>query len=355
MRQMILRLLMALRNAPLAARRGFLRASAKDEPNTEKKSEQPPTARPITALLPATLSNEKAPWSRRTWGKDEPRPSQVHLTKHMRMILTKYAIVLCLALALVCVIAVPVLSSIKVRHIRVEGAMYYTEQDIISLTEISIGDELLKHDMQDIEARLTEKCPYLLSVRVRREGAGLSIVLTESTPRWALMLPDGRVALVDGERYIGEVCEQSQAPEGLCTLYMSLPMLPSEQNDEVLLPQIAQAGQYIKGTSPALTLLEELSSVLDAVALPSAPATLDLNDVYSVTLTLADGTQLLLHECSAPEQQLSRAATAIQGYVATHPDLALTHTLVVDVDDTFRVSVRSVPKNSQENGESEQE
>ncbi len=342
MRQMILRMLGAFRNAALAARRGSLVASDKN-----KTREEPPSAHPVAALVPtATLTSSEK--HRRAWAADELRPSMQRLSKRVRMRLTKYAIVACLCTALLCALAVPALSSVKVRHIRVEGAVHHTQDGIALLSGVKIGDELFLHHAEDIEARLKEQCPYLLDVRVRREGAGLSILLTESTPRWALVLSDGRVALVDADGYICEVCTKEQAPKDLCTLYMPLPMLPSEEDEEVLQPQTAVAGKYIEGSSSALTLLDRLSSALPAVALPAAPASLDLSDIYSVALTLDDGTQILLHECSDPARQLSRAALAIDSYMATHPDASATQVLIVDVDEAFRVSIRSVPKPAQE-------
>ena len=343
MRQTILRMLRAGRNVTLAARRGFLRSSGKKKMSDEQTASTP-SAHPITALIPTAAASSKDK-QRRTWGKDELRPTVSRLSKRMRMKLTKYAIVACFCLALLCAIAVPVLSSIKVRHISVEGARHYEKERIAVLTEVDIGDELLKCNLKEIEARLKEQCPYLLSVRVHRGGAGLHIALTESTPRWALALSDGRVAVVDIDGYVCEVSAQEKIFEGLCTLHMPLPMIPSEEDGKTILqPQIATAGQYIVGTSAARTLLDQISSALDAVTLPSPPAVLDLNDVYSVTLTLEDGTQLLLHTCADAERQLSRAVTAIESYVSTHSDLTATQDLIVDVDESFRVSIRSVPK-----------
>lgn len=342
MRQTILRMLHARCNVTLAARRGFLRLSGKKK-TSEEQTVNMSSAHPITALLPTPTASSKGK-QRRTWAKDELRPSESRLSRRVRMKLTKYAIVVCLCAALLCALAVPVLSSVKVRHIRVEGAQHYDGEHIAALTEVNIGDELLKCNLKAIEARLMDKCSYLLSVRVQRDGAGLRVALTESTPRWALTLPDGHVALVAADGYVCEVSAQEQLPEGLCMLHMPLPMIPSE-DEEKLQSQNVKAGQYIIGKSAELTLLDQLSLALDAVTLPSAPALLDLNDIYSVTLTLADGTLLLLHTCADAERQLSRAVIAIESYVSTHPGVTAMQDLIVDVDESFRVSIRAVPKN----------
>ena len=344
MRQMILRVLDALRKATLAARRGFLRAAEKVG-EEDGAQQAPPSARPITALVP-TVTSANGGKERRAWSQDELRPSQVRLSRRIRLKLAKHAIIACLALSLLCVIAVPVLSSVKIKHIRVEGAVHYSVSDIVLATGVSVGDELFKHDLKEIEARLLNGNPYLLSVRVRRSGAGLSILLTESTPRWALALSDGRVALMDGNGYICDVREQSDIPQGLSALHMPLPMLASEEQEGELQEQIVRAGAYIKGSSPTLTLFARLTLALEGVSLPSPLCLVDLDDIYSVTLTLENGTRLLLHDCADPERQLDRAVAALESYSATHPDASETHDLAVDVDEYFRVSIRSVPKDA---------
>ena len=158
------------------------------------------------------------------------------------------------------------------------------------------------------------------------------------------MLADERVALIDGDGYIGEVCDQSQIPEGVCLLRMELPLLLPETEDGEPQSQIPSPGNYIQGSSRALTLHAKLAAALDEMSLHALPAELDLTDIYAVTLTLADGTQLNLHECSDAVRQLEHAKAALDSYFMTHPATDGAYTLTVDVDDFLRVSIRRVPK-----------
>lgn len=338
----------------LVARRGFLHLVAKGRthPTAEK---EPVSAHPVKALLPSGQpDSQNKQRTRRIWDKDELRPSQSRLSRRLRMVLTKYAMLLCLAAALICTLSVPLLSSIKVGHISVEGAVRCDAEQVTSLCGVSVGDEMYAHDVDDIAARVKAAYPQLRAVTVKRERGGFTIVLTESTPRWALLLTDGRVALVDDDGYMSEICERSQTPEGVCLLDMQLPMLPPNEEDGDMQEQIATAGQYIKGSSPALALVERLSDALDEVPLHAPPAMLDLGDIYAVTLTLEDGTQLLLHECRDAMRQLQRAKGALDSYFLTHPVTDTFHTLRVDVDDFLRVSIRAVPKTGQEQAENTQ-
>lgn len=329
----------------LVARRGFLRLVAKGRPS-ESNEKEPISAHPVAALIPKGQGGEhnNSQHTRRTWDKDELRPSQSRMSRRLRMGLTKMAILCCFVLALVCALSVPLLSSFKVRHINVEGAVRYAAEDIVSLCGVNVGDELLAHDVDGIAARVKSAYPYLRGVSVRRELGGFVIVLAESQPRWGLLLSDGRIALIDGDGYIGEVCDQSLVPEGVCLLRMELPALPPETEDGEPQVQTPTPGKYIQGSSRVLMLHAKLSEALDEITLHAAPAALDLSDIYAVTLTLEDGTQISLHECSDALRQLEHAKAALDSYFLTHPAIGDAHTLVVDVDDYMRVSIRRVPK-----------
>ena len=338
----------------LVARRGFLRLVAKGRPDKAQEKE-PISARPVAALIPVKQgSDDKQRYSRRTWDKDELRPSESRMSRRLRMGLVKAAMLLCLVLALVLTLSVPLLSSFKVRHIDVEGAVRCEVGGIVSQSGVRIGDELLAQDADEIASRLRAAFPALRAVDVRRELGGLTITLTESHPHRALVLSDGRVALIDGDGYISEVCDRALVPEGVCLLHMELPTLSPATEDGEPQAQIPTPGNYIQGSSKALTLHAELSAAMDNISLHAAPAELDLSDIYAVTLTLGDGTQIMLHECSDAVRQLEHAKAALESYFLTHPAVDELHTLVVDVDDFMRVSIRRVPKTASEQTENAQ-
>ena len=307
------------------------------------------SADPVTALLPCDLPRSRTRRERRVDAAktDEVLPSGLRFSHHLRRRIVGRAMLLCFTVSLLCVLAVIVLSSVRVRSVSVSGGRFYTETDIGRLSGVRVGDELLVHHENDIEARLLESCPYLKDVSVKRSSDGFSIRLTECVPCYAVLLEDGRVALMDETRYVAAVVRVDEQPDTLCTVTLPLPTVesPGEEGEErVQIAQIPVEGQYIQGSNAELLLLDSIGQALGEVELGCEVAWIDLSNRYAVTLTLSDGTVIGLHSAQQPSRQLRSVAASLNIYFSTHPALSGTERLAVDVDDSSRVSIRIVPK-----------
>lgn len=253
----------------------------------------------------------------------------------------------CFAVSLACVVAVALLSAVRVQHLTVSGHGVYTESEIRQLSGVRIGDELLSLREHEIASRLLAACPYLKDVDVKRGRDGVSIRLTECVPCYALLLEDGRIALMDETRYVADIVDAGKQPEALCVVTLPLPTVdgPTEDGEEtVQLPQIPTEGDYIRGSNAELLLLDSIGQALGKVTLGCEAASIDITDRYAVTLTLTDGTVIELHSALQPARQLSLVEASLATYFATHPPMSETDRLSVDVDDSYRVSIRLVPK-----------
>ncbi|MBO5897544.1 MAG: FtsQ-type POTRA domain-containing protein [Clostridia bacterium] len=302
---------------------------------------------PVSALLPAYLSHRVAKGRVNAAETDEVLPSGLRFSYHLRRRIVRRTMLLCLTLSLVCVLSVVIGSSVRVRSMSVSGQTVYTEDEIRTLSGVSVGDELFVHSEEEIRARLLAACSYLKEVRVRRGSGGFSITLTECVPRYALSLEDGRIALMDETYYVADIVDGTEAPDALCVVALPLPTitLPAEDGEgSVQREQMLTAGSYIRGSNEELVLLEEITRALDQVSLGERVDSIDLTDRYAVSLTLDDGTRLDLHSAQQPARQMRLVASSLTTYAATHGVLPETSRLIVDVDDSCRVSIRSVPK-----------
>ncbi len=306
------------------------------------------SADPVTALLPAILPRRDQWRDRRIDAAetDEVLPSGLRFSYHLRRRIVRRAMLLCLIVSLGCVLAVLLLTTVRVRSLSVSGHAVYTEDEIRALSGIAIGDELLACDEAAVEARLLEACPYLKDVRVKRVSGGFSIELNECAPRYALWLEDGRAALMDETRYVAEIRDVTNLPDGLCAVRAPLPLLAREQEDGTVqeISQIPVAGESIQGDNAELTLLAALTRALASAPPRCEVAAIDISDRYDVTLTLTDGTVIALHGAEQPERRLRAVNVALEAYFATHAPLSETDRLALDVDDSCRVSIRVVPK-----------
>lgn len=282
--------------------------------------------------------------------KDIPLPSKTRLSRRKRLILTRGGMLFCFGAAVLCILSVPVLSSFRVRHIEIEGISHYAEQDILSIVGVSENDELLAVSPDEVKATLRENCPYLTEIDVRRGLGKLKITVVECVPRWALLTDDGRAVLLTENLYVPEICAAEAVSPDICVLRMALPELVSTENNGDMQTLRPEVGSFITGSSSALSLLSRITEALNGLILPSQPTSLDLSNLYAVTLTLADGTVINLHECTDPTQQIKNAAAAVSAYRLTG-SIADGYVLYVDADYFSRISIRTVPRIVGENAE----
>ena len=305
------------------------------------------SSNPVSALLPAYLPRRAGKGRVDAAETDEVLPSGLRFSYHLRRRIVRRAMLFCLLVSLACVLSVLIASTVRVRSLSVSGQTVYTEEEILGLSGVSIGDELLVHSEEEVRARLLEACPYLKDVRVRRGSGGFSIALTECVPRYALSLEDGRIALMDETYYVAELVDATDAPDALCAVALPLPTLtvPAEDGEgSVQIKQTLTAGSYIRGSNEELVLLDEITRALDQVSLGESVVLIDLSDRYAVSLMLTDGTRLDLHSAQQPARQMRLVASSLATYTSTHGAPPETSRLTVDVDDSCRVSIRLVPK-----------
>lgn len=105
----------------------------------------------------------------------------------------------------------------KIDTIESNSTEHYTEQELISASEITIGKNLFTFRTSAVEKRLLEKYPYLASVSVTRSlPSKLIINAVDSVPAVAITLTSGGYYLADEN---GKLLEQvSTIPEGVPTV-----------------------------------------------------------------------------------------------------------------------------------------
>lgn len=85
----------------------------------------------------------------------------------------------------------------NVNNITVSGDDVYSESDIIDVSGANVGDNLIFISSKKISENLTEKLPYIGSVKIKRHlPATLEIIVKKTTASFAV-LTDGSYALLD--------------------------------------------------------------------------------------------------------------------------------------------------------------
>ena len=258
------------------------------------------------------------------------------------------AMVLCFSLALACILTVPILSSLTVKSIAIEGEGYYTEEELLSQLGVSVGDELLKYSEQTLAGTL-RSLPYILQAEVTRSlGGHITVTVKERVAVFALLDGEGTAILLDDTLYALEICSADRTD--VCGVKITLP--PIEVKDEVQdtlvwQEQILSVGDTVQGSSKALSQWKTLSHLLDTVTPPAPVQLLDLRDPMKVSMTLQDGTRIDLGECQEPNKQIERAFLALEAYRKANPEISADAPLWVDAADFSRIGIRLLPQNGQ--------
>lgn len=273
------------------------------------------------------------PESRKTPPSDAPVPSEEGFLRQLGRVWIRRAMLLCAVLAIAAAAAVPLLSLLQVREVTIVGAAHYDTADLLAIADISVGDELLITDPEEIETRMLAGMPYLFSVQVERGLNGRVIItVSERTPYVALDIGKEKVALLDEQMKVLVIVPAGEQDAALCRVTFTL---FADGSAKDLIP-----GDTYGGNPTAIEKVKALLAACRTVCPDTNPVSVDMSDPYSTTLTLSDGTIVALHECKDPERQLRVATEAIQTYRNFHGYLE--GAFRVDVDDFFRVSLRPI-------------
>ena len=285
----------------------------------------------LVALVPVSAHDQG-----RQAVKDAPLPSDERFIRQFLRVWTRRLMLLCAVLAIGLWAAVPLLSMVRIKQISFSGQAHYDAQTLMEGMGVAVGDELLACSPGAIQAALLEGYPYLETVSVDRTLLGsVNISVTERVPRWALVISQERVALVDASMRVLEIRPTDELDGTLCAVAFEL-FPPTDEQEEPEAKEITPGKTY-DGNQAAINKLSAIAQAMQETELAALAARLDMSDPYAVTLTLTDGTILMLHECLKPTEQLRAAQSALQAYRVQNGGEGA---LRVDVDDFSRVTIR---------------
>lgn len=110
-----------------------------------------------------------------------------------------------------------------IQKVTVEGNSYFTSEQILSISEIKIGNNLFETKLSDVKKRLLEE-PYIKNVTIKRRlPATVKIILEERT-EYAAVAYGTQSVIIDSEGMVLRIAEERPALPllaGLKTLEMT--------------------------------------------------------------------------------------------------------------------------------------
>ena len=139
-------------------------------------------------------------------------------------------------LVIVTVLIVGVLLSLTVffhiEEIVIIGSTVYKDDDIIEVSGINKGDNLLLSDFSGASERLQRMLPYIYDVNFSRVFPGrITIEITEANPVCAVLTDDGQYLILDDSAKILEYT--SEKPDRMCVLY-GIDSVSTDKGNEII-------------------------------------------------------------------------------------------------------------------------
>ena len=268
----------------------------------------------------------------------------------------------CFFLCVMLLVAMLHLNRLPVREIVFEGNEHYSVEQLTSVFPQKVGDPLYVIDPEAIRENMLAQCSYLSDVGIEVSLRGtVKVILKERTVQWALRYDtaDDTVgyALLDEQLLVLEYTLESPPA---CVVICPGIILP--RTGETLLDAAKREAQaYVDRmleqgmkkseitVPPYEASAKELSERLACIACgfadgqaAGAPSAVDFSAAYDYTLTLSDGSVLLLGNAQGLDQQISFAIAAMKDYRSEQGIYATSAPLMVDVRDISRVFVREM-------------
>lgn len=220
----------------------------------------------------------------KTKGRNKKAQPRRRRRRRAKSYVLHYLLLLCFCAAVTLTLCYAVF--FKVEKIRIDGVSVYSEEQLIDLTGVSIGDSLFQINISNIQRKLLGKLPYIKNIKVKRRlPTTLHIIVEEEEPMGAVYTGEG-YAIISAT---GKVVETKvlNAPKTVPRV-LGLEEQPFE------------AGLYAKEASdkpknanllPQVILLQEFNREWEASGMPTYDY-VDLSNIYDIKVML-DGRYLI--------------------------------------------------------------
>ncbi len=206
----------------------------------------------------------------------------------------------------------------NITAINVMGDTVYPAQDVIDMSEVEIGDNLIFISKKDINEKISTKLPYIESVEIKRKlPTEMEITVTKTEAKFAIFV-DGYYTLLNNN---GKVLESGLefAPEGITLINVG------EISEQTIGFTLVTANEKVFSK---LMLVEEALAESNLSNITS----IDLSDIYNIKLIYEGRITLELGETDSGNitKKLSLGKAAIETQNEENPEYRGSINLTVD-------------------------
>ena len=230
---------------------------------------------------------------RRPPRREPPRKGRKPLGKTARRVTLLLAVLaMAAATALLCVFLL-----FKVADIQVTGDLVYSQEEVLSLCDYAIGDNLLFAPTQSQEERLESQLPYVEDAEVIKHSPNTLEIRITAAQTAASVSSGGGWLYVSSQ---GKILEQAAEPAA-ATMQVT-----------GFVSTATQPGQYLQAEdATALSALQEILTALTDREMITQCTRLDLTDLYDIRLWYQDRVECKLGSTAGLTYKLDFAYDAL--------------------------------------------
>ncbi len=210
----------------------------------------------------------------------------------------------------------------RVENIQVQGASYYSQEEILQACGVATGDNLLTLSRGKISGSIMAPLKYVESVKVSRQLPNTLIIhVTESRPRYAVQDTDGNYYLMTAQGKIVEQISTGSAKE--YTMVEELLIHAPAIGEDIQI--FAEAGNETKAKGQ-LTAMKGILTALEEATLGRHIASVQIPSSFKISLWYEDRFFVELGNTTRIDYKLEYLKTVVrqeESYVTGTIDLTL--------------------------------
>ena len=210
----------------------------------------------------------------------------------------------------------------RVETIEVQGAAYYSKEEVLEVCGVATGDNLLTLSRGEISGNIMAPLKYVESVKVSRQLPNTLIIhITESEPQYAVQDTEGNYFLMTAQGRIVEQISGNRYKD--YTIVQGLTIETPAEGEEVKLH--GNPGEETK-TQGQLTAMKELLVAIEEASLGRHIASVQIPSAFKLTLWYEDRFLVELGDTKRIDYKLEYLKAVIEkeeSYVTGTIDLTL--------------------------------
>lgn len=213
---------------------------------------------------------------------------------------------------------------LKIMHIEVDGALRYTEEEIIAASGISSGSNLLFISTGTVSDRIHTEMPYISEIKISRVLPDLIRIDVKESSAIASVCYSDELLLIDSA---GRVLQSVAATDAGAVPYGLIEVIGFSPVG----PEIGKVMKAELGDETRLRYLTDVLSAIEGTGIRADVSYIDITSIANITLGYMERFRVVLGSAGEISQKLRRLPGSVERINET---VSVEETGIIDLSDT---------------------